>query len=189
MFDIYFSADMKDIRMTAFITDFIRMFKRHSLIVPSELTILAKALSILEGVFQDISPDMNLIQTAKGYLGENLSWENILQRFSKEKLTLKSYTFMKDAVELPGNMVKLLKQTLNGRTRLKIDMNHLDEKWIDVKKMFNRVVMSLIIVGLLLSSAIMSSSPGGRYLGQAGFIVSGLFGIWLLISIHRSGNL
>ena len=189
MFDIYFSTDMKNIRMTAFITDFIRMFKRHNLIVPSELTILAKALSILEGVFQDISPDLNLIQTAKGYLGENLSWENILQRFSKEKLTLKSYTFMKDTVELPGNMVKLLKQTLNGRTRLKIDMDHLDEKWVDVKKMFNRIVMSLIIVGLLLSSAIMSSSPGGRYLGQVGFIVSGLFGIWLLISIHRSGNL
>lgn len=189
MFDIYLSADMKNIRMTEFITDFIRMFKRHNLIVPSELTILAKALSILEGVFQDLSPDLNLIRTAKGYLGEHLSWKNVLQQFSKEKLTLKSYTFLKDSVELPGNMVKLLKQTLNGRTRLKIDMDDLDEKWIDLKKMFNRVVMSLIIVGLLLSSAIMSSSPGGQYLGQAGFVVSGLFGIWLLISIYRSGNL
>lgn len=189
LFDIYLSIDMKNIRMTEFITDFIRMFKRHNLIVPSELTILAKALSILEGVFQELSPDLNLIRTAKGYLGEHLSWKNVMQQFSKEKLTLKSYTFLKDSVELPGNIAKLLKQTLNGRTRLKIDMDDLDEKWTDLKKMFNRVVMSLIIVGLLLSSAIMSSSPGGQYLGQAGFVVSGLFGIWLLISIYRSGNL
>lgn len=189
MFDIYLSTDMKDIKMTEFITDFIRMFKRHNLIVPSELTILAKALSILEGVFQEIAPDLNLIRTAKEYLSENWSLESLLERFSKEQLALKGYTFLKDTSELPGSVLKLLKQTLNGRTRLKIDMDHLDEKWIDLKKMFNRVVMSLIIVGLLLSSAIMSGTPGGQYLGQGGFIASGLFGIWLLISIYRSGNL
>jgi ubiquinone biosynthesis protein len=35
----------------------------------------------------------------------------------------------------------------------------------------------------------MSGTPGGQYLGQAGFVIAGLFSIWLLISIFRSGNL
>lgn len=189
MFDIYFSTNMKDIQMGEFITDFIRMFKRYNLSIPSELTILAKALSILEGVFQDLAPDLNLIQTAKDYLRENQSLAGQLQRLDKEKILLKSYAVLKEASEIPGNLTKLLKQIINGRLRLNIDMDDLDEKWIDLKKMANRVVMSLIIVGLLLASSIMSGTTGGQYLGQAGFIISGLFGLWLLISIYRSGNL
>lgn len=189
MFDVYLSANMKDIRMTEFITDFIRMFKRHNLSIPSELTILAKALSILEGVFQDIAPDLNLIDTAKDYLRENLTIETILQRFDAEKLAMKGYSALRDASELPGNVTKLLKQIISGRLRVNIDTDDLDEKWVDLKKMANRVVMSLIIVGLLLASSIMSGTPGGQYLGQGGFVISGLFGLWLLISIYRSGNL
>lgn len=189
MFDVYLSTDMKNVRMTEFITDFIRMFKRHNLIIPSELTILAKALSILEGVFQDLSPDLNLIRIAKDYLRESMTLGTLMERINKEKLALQGYAFLKDASELPNNLTKLLKQIVSGRLRLNIDMDNLDEKWSDLKKMSNRVVMSLIIVGLLLSSAIMTGTESGQYLGQAGFIVSGLFGIWLLISIYRSGNL
>ena len=189
MFDVYLSNDMKNVHMTEFITDFIRMFKRHNLVIPSELTILAKALSILEGVFQDLSPDLNLIRIAKDYLRENMTLDSVMERFNKEKLLVQSYQLVKDMSELPTNVSKLLKQIINGRLRLNIDMDDFDEKWTDVKKMFNRVVMSLIIVGLLLSSALMTGTESGQYLGQAGFIISGLFGIWLLISIYRSGNL
>ncbi len=190
IFDSHLTSDMRNINMTEFITNFIRMFKHHNLSIPSELTILAKSLSILEGVFQELAPDMNLITTAKDFLRENRTIESFIQeQFNKEKLTIRGYNFLKDASELPGNMAELLKQAINGRLRVNIDTDDLDEKWADLKKMSNRIVMSLIIVGLLLSSAIMSVTPGGQFLGQAGFIISGLFGLWLLISIYRSGNL
>lgn len=189
MFDRYFSVNVKDIQMAAFITDFIRMFRRNNLAVPSELTILAKALSILEGLFQKLSPDLNLIGTAKNYMKESRNWLSYLDRLDTEKAALYGYTLLRDAAEMPGMVNQILKQALHGRMRINIDMDDLDKKWRDVRKMSNRVVMSLIIVGILLSSAIMSGTPGGQFLGQAGFVISGLFGIWLLISIYRSGNL
>ena len=68
MVDSHLSSDMRNINMSEFITSFIRMFKHHNLTIPSELTILAKSLSILEGVFQELAPNMNLITTAKDYL-------------------------------------------------------------------------------------------------------------------------
>ncbi|WP_373821160.1 hypothetical protein, partial [Jeotgalibaca porci] len=154
-----------------------------------ELTILAKALSILEGVYLDLAPDFNLIRTAKDYLAENINIHSLLERFETDKFLGKSYTLLKDVTEMPENVAKLLKQVVNGRLRLNIDTDDLDEKWADLKKMSNRVVMALIIVGLLLSSAIMSGTVGGQYLGQTGFVISGLFGIWLLYSIFRSGNM
>lgn len=189
MFDMYLSNNMLTVNMALFITDFIRMFKRHNIAIPSDLTILAKSLSILEGVFHEIAPELKLISIAKDYLKENISLHTLMQKFSAEKLALKSYALLKDSSEIPGSILSLLKQMTSGRTMLKIDVDQLDEKWKDIKKMSNRIVISLIVAGLLLSSSIMSGTPGGQYLGQAGFTISGLFGIWLLISIFRSGNL
>ena len=189
IFDVYLTADMKNVKISDALMDFIRMFKRHNMVIPSELTILAKALSILEGVYLDLAPDFNLIRTAKDYLAENININSLLERFETDKFLGKSYTLLKDVTDMPENIAKLLKQVVNGRLRLNIDTDDLDEKWADLKKMSNRVVMALIIVGLLLSSAIMSGTVGGQYLGQTGFVISGLFGIWLLYSIFRSGNM
>ncbi|WP_373788059.1 hypothetical protein, partial [Jeotgalibaca porci] len=189
IFDVYLTADMKNVKISDALMDFIRMFKRHNMVIPSELTILAKALSILEGVYLDLAPDFNLIRTAKDYLAENININSLLERFETDKFLGKSYTLLKDVTDMPENIGKLLKQVVNGRLRLNIDTDDLDEKWADLKKMSNRVVMALIIVGLLLSSAIMSGTVGGQYLGQTGFVISGLFGIWLLYSIFRSGNM
>lgn len=189
LFDMYLSNNMLNVNLGTFITDFIRMFKRHNIAIPSDLTILAKSLSILEGVFLEISPELNLISIAKDYLKESFTLTTLLQKFSAEKLALRGYAFIKDSSEIPSSLLALLKQTASGRTMLRIDVDQLDDKWKDVKKMSNRVVISLIVAGLLLSSAIMSGTPGGQFLGQAGFVIAGLFSIWLLISIFRSGNL
>ena len=189
IFDVYLTADMKNVKISDALMDFIRMFKRHNMVIPSELTILAKALSILEGVYLDLAPDFNLIRTAKDYLAENININSLLERFETDKFLGKSYTLLKDVTEMPENVAKLLKQVVNGRLRLNIDTDDLDEKWADLKKMSNRVVLALIIVGLLLSSAIMSGTVGGQYLGQTGFVISGFFGIWLLSSIFRSANM
>lgn len=189
IFDVYLTADMQSIKISDALMDFIKMFKRHNMVIPSELTILVKALSILEGVYLDLAPDLNLIRTAKDYLSENINLNTLIERFEKDKLLSKSYTLLKDVSEMPENMSKLLKQIINGRLRLNIDTDDLNEKWADLKKMSNRVVLAIVIVGLLLSSAIMSATEGGQLLGQSGFVISGLFGIWLLYSIFRSGNL
>ena len=186
---MYLSNNMLNVNLGTFITDFIRMFKRHNIAIPSDLTILAKSLSILEGVFLEISPELNLISIAKDYLKESFTLTTLMQKFSAEKLALRGYAFIKDSSEIPSSLLALLKQTASGRTMLRIDVDQLDDKWKDVKKMSNRVVISLIVAGLLLSSAIMSGTPGGQFLGQAGFVIAGLFSIWLLISIFRSGNL
>lgn len=189
IFDVYLTANMGSIRISEALTDFIRMFKRHNMVIPSDLTILAKALSILEGVYLDLSPDLNLIETAKDYLAGKLTVTSLLEGIDKDRLAMDSYVFLKETKALPATLSGLLKQIVNGRLRINIDTDDLDEKWVDLKKMFNRVVMSLIIVGLLLSSAIMSGTSGGQVLGQTGFVISGLFGMWLLYSIFRSGNL
>ena len=62
-------------------------------------------------------------------------------------------------------------------------------------KMINRLSFSLIIAGMIVgSSIIINSNPGPKIhgisiIGVVGYIVSAILGLWLLISIIRSGSL
>ena len=64
-----------------------------------------------------------------------------------------------------------------------------------LNKMVNRLAFSLVVGGMLIaSSIIINSNPepriyGVSVIGIGGYFLSAIFGIWLLISIIRSGSL
>jgi ubiquinone biosynthesis protein len=59
----------------------------------------------------------------------------------------------------------------------------------------NRVAFSLIVSSLIVGSSLIVTADVGPHLygfpvlGVAGFSVAGIFGMWLVISIFRSGRL
>ena len=59
--------------------------------------------------------------------------------------------------------------------------------------MVNRLVFGLVISAMIISSAwLISSNTGPKingvsFMGIAGFLMSGVLALWLLISIIRSG--
>ena len=70
------------------------------------------------------------------------------------------------------------------------------EEYINVlNKMINRLSFALIIAGMVVgSSLILNRNPepqiyGISIIGMGGYFVSAILGLWLLISIIRSGSL
>jgi ubiquinone biosynthesis protein len=71
----------------------------------------------------------------------------------------------------------------------------LDRLIRDMDRSSNRISFSMIIAAMLLSSAIMHATGAGpvnmgfSLLGMSAFFFAFLLGIWLIISIIRSGRL
>ena len=89
-------------------------------------------------------------------------------------------------------MKKGLETITQGRTRLNLEILNWDKKSIEVNKMVNRIVFAIIIAALILATAfivVSATSPGLVKLSFLIFIGAGLMGLWLLISIIKSGNL
>ena len=114
----------------------------------------------------------------------------LFNNISKEDLFIKGYKVSK----IPEKLVELTNTLTKGRAKvnLKIDNNkYMDE----FNKMINRLSFSLIIAGMIVgSSIIINSNPGPKIhgisiIGVVGYIVSAILGLWLLISIIRSGSL
>lgn len=191
VFDTYFSTNLGNIRIASVLTDIFEITSRHRLSLPSDLVILVKALTILEGTITDLAPEANLIKITKSYLKTSGTF-SVRDLIDTEEALLQTYQFFTHSSKLPSQLSVFLDGLISGRSKFKIDLINMDEKWTGIDKMVNRLVFALIISALILASTVIIVATKGTQLsiiGMAGFLVAGILGLWLLVAIIRSGSL
>lgn len=191
VFDTYFSTNLGNIRIASVLTDIFEITSRHRLSLPSDLVILVKALTILEGTITDLAPEANLIKITKSYLKTSGTF-SVRDLIDTEEALLQTYQFFTHSSKLPSQLSVFLDGLISGRSKFKIDLINMDEKWTGINKMVNRLVFALIISALILASTVIIVATKGTQLsiiGMAGFLVAGIMGLWLLVAIIRSGSL
>lgn len=190
-FYIYVAKDIKQIDIGVLMRDILGIAQKHNLIMPNDFILLAKSLAIIEGVIGDFETDVNVLNTAKTYLASNEDY-TVLKKLREKNFGLEAYKTLTNAVELPGSIKKSLDTITKGRTRLNIEIMGWDNKSKEINKMINRLVFAIIIASLILASAIITATVSSRGLSGLSvfvFLGAGLMGLWLLISIIRSGTL
>lgn len=191
VFDTYFSTNLSNIRIASVLTDIFEITSRHRLSLPSDLVTLVKALTILEGTITDLAPEANLIKITKSYLKTSGTF-SVRDLIDTEEALLQTYQFFSHSAKLPSQLSVFLDGLISGRSKFKIDLINMDEKWTGINKMVNRLVFALIISALILASTVIIVATKGTQLsiiGMAGFLVAGILGLWLLVAIIRSGSL
>ncbi|WP_034552185.1 ABC1 kinase family protein [Carnobacterium funditum] len=190
-FDTYLTASYQQINMSTLFSDILEVTKKHRIMIPNDFTMLVKSLSMLEGILAELDPEINVLKVANLYM-QSSDELSLYDSFSKDKWLISSYQLSKDMLGLPTQLRQLLNNANSGRAKVHIDLVDGDNKWKGLNKMVNRLVFALIIAALILSSAIivaMATNSGVSIIGVVIFLGAGLMGIWLLISIIRSGTL
>jgi len=190
-FYLYVAKDLNQIDIGTLFNDILSVSHKHDLIMPNDFIMLAKALGVVEGVVGDFQTDANVMEIAKTYLKEREDF-TLFNMLTRDNMALKAYQLATDTLELPTSLKKTLETVSNGRTRLNLEILGWDKKSTQIDKMVNRVVFAIIIASLILASAIIAVSVTSTGLSRFSifiFIGAGLMGLWLLISIIRSGTL
>ncbi|MBV1873511.1 MAG: ubiquinone biosynthesis protein UbiB, partial [Gammaproteobacteria bacterium] len=160
----------------------------HMLTMPSELTILIKAVMILEGLGKRLSPDFDLVKEAGPFVRRA-----ILQRYSPSSLlrrSLQSIMGIGGIIgELPKDFRRFLTLMRRGYIPININVQQLDDFSHRVERMINRTVIGLMVAALIVgSSIIMTVDAGPKFmdmpiLGVLGFISANIGGTWVLLSM------
>lgn len=190
-FYIYVAKDLSQIDIGTLFNDILKITHKHSLIMPNDFIMLAKSMGVIEGIVSDFKTKVNVMDIAKTYLKESEGFSP-LKHLTDERLGLKAIQWTSDTLELPTSLRKGLETLVKGRTRLNLEILNWNKKSIEVNKMVNRLVFAIIIAALILASAfiiVSASSPSLSNLAILIFLGAGLMGLWLLISIIRSGTL
>ncbi|MGB3160721.1 MAG: lipopolysaccharide core heptose(II) kinase RfaY [Carnobacterium sp.] len=190
-FDTYLTASYQQINMSTLFSDILDVTQKHKVVIPNDFNVLVKSMGMLEGILSELDPSINVLKVANMYI-QTSDEVSLYDPFSKDKLLISSYQLGNDLIGLPTQLRQLLNNANSGRAKFHIDLVDGDNKWKGLNKMVNRLVFALIIAALILSSAIivaMATNSGVSTIGVVIFLGAGLMGIWLLISIIRSGTL
>jgi len=190
----YLQTSLRNIQVSMLFMDLFDAARKNNLKLPKEFTTLLKSLLILEWVLSKLAPDLSIMEISRDYLKEDQAVK-FKPAFNLDTLALNGYALIKDSLRIPTSISTILDNFISGRGKIKVDISNLSDRWKDFNKMVNRVVFALVVSAIIIASALIIRSGGGpningiSIVGMLGFGLAGFLGLWLLISILKSGNI
>lgn len=194
IFRNYYTTSLKNIKISVLFQEMSSIAKRNNLRLASDFTMLIRTMVMVEGLVAELSPELNIISLIIPYAKDYYK-EYFLSQFDLNDYLIKGYKLTRDTLNIPSKLVALSDVLIKGRGKVNIVIEDKD-KYIDVlNKMVNRLAFALVIAGMVVASSLIiniNAEPkvyGISVIGMGGYFVSAILGLWLLISIIRSGSL
>jgi ubiquinone biosynthesis protein len=195
LFDRYYGARLSDIDPIQVIREGFQLIYSMNLKLPSRFVMLDKAIATLASVGQEVYPEFNVFEVARPYarglLTDRFQPRALAQRARAEALGLGSVTR-----ELPYQVSDVLERLRDGTFQVHVENPGIDKLDEHLDQASNRLSVALVVVGGLLGSAMIGVfAEGGPHalglnlLALIGFLISGIFGIWLVWGILRHHRL
>ena len=189
--EIMFSYDdlpLKEIRFAPLLADITAIMRENNLSLPADLTLLFKALITLEGLGHQLNPDFHMVDHLEAFV-----LQVIAARYTPEALVKRTRHGIKEVSDvllgLPRDLARLFRQARRGRMSIDLDVKRLDHFGQQLNHAANRLTMGVLTAALVIgSSIIMTVESAPTMLGLFGFILAFFNGLWIVISIWRSGK-
>ncbi|WP_211134930.1 ABC1 kinase family protein [Clostridium paraputrificum] len=193
LFTTYLNTSLKNIKIAVLLEEMFSIVKNNNIQFPKELAILFRGLVILEGVIAEVDPQLDIISVITSFVkGKNKML--LIKDINEEELVLSAYSFFRDASRIPSKAVEALSSISDGRAKINFNITDLENSVDHISNMVNRLVGALLVSSLIIaSSLIISNNVGPIYkgislMGIAGYIISAIFAIFLLIAVVRDGG-
>ena len=192
----YEGVPLKDIRVGTVIRQFAGIVREHSIVLPSDLSLMFKALITLEGLGRQYDPDFHitdhLTPLVKSALAERYQ-PNELMRRGRSAMS----EFMSVVGGVPRDLARFLREARRGKTRIDLDLKRLDSFGRQLDRTLDRVTVGIMTASLVIGSAIvLTVQDGPTFLGIPVLPAVGLFGyvlaflnsVWIVYGIWRAGR-
>jgi len=184
----YYGRPLQDIRAREVVEEIMPTAFRHQLRLPSELWLLGKTLTMMEGVGIKLDPNFDMFAVAQPYARRFLR-QRISPHVWGRKMLKGTEAWSDLLLHLPAQVSHLLDQTSEGELDIGLSVRGQDPILHRLDRLGNRLAVSILVAALIVGLALVVVSQGeGSWLAPAGFAAAALLGLWLLISIWRSGR-
>lgn len=191
--DRYWGRRLGEIDLSDLVGGALDIARRHSLRLPPDLSLLAKALVTMEGVGRLLDPEFNALEVARPFTRRLLR-----QRLAPRRAGTRVLYRLAQEVELLASLPEKLDTALAALNRGEVEVRVRDDarrrELRVVETMANRLGLALLVVALTGggAAAVLGGIPpqlGGVSLpGAASLLLAALLGALLFAQIVRSGH-
>jgi len=191
--DQYSSLALKDLSLTNMMSDLMAILRDHKLILPADLALLVKAYITLDGLGRHLNPEFNTLVFTAPYVQRIM-----MERYRPEAIARRGWRNLISVTDLlsslPKDLRKLLRASRKGAIQVDITVRRLDQYVHDIDNAISRLTMGIVTAALIIGSSIIMTVKGGPEIfglpafGFLGYSFATVGGIWLLLSIWKSGQ-
>jgi ubiquinone biosynthesis protein len=174
---------LSGIRAGEALADLQRSAVAHRIRLPTSFALVGKTLAQADSIARTLDPELNPVGVLEQDVLDVVLGE-AERRLEPNRLASSLFTHAETLGALPTTVARLAGRLEGGTLKVGIvpaDLQGLDDV---LRSVANRVGAALIIVGLLVSSALMSRVHDAVALG--GFLVSAALGIYVVWKVIRS---
>ncbi len=189
-----YGLTLEEINLPEYLEAFLMLAMRHNLRIPGELMLINKSMLILEHIGLKLDPSFDFFAASEPYasklLKQKFSPRNVLGKMGAEAQEVGELAFY-----LPRYAHQIIRKTIKNDIHMKLHHLGLENLIKDMDRSTNRVAFAMVVSAMIISGSIMHAMRvpptvfGISVLGFLSFFFAGIFGIWLVISIIRSGRL
>ena len=187
------SADLSDLDLGSFVGSLVSMARKNGIELPGTVTMLARALVTLEGVVDNLLPNVSMVDIIRNHLRAHETYESVAKREAK-RLARESVGAAHGLLQAAGESGHAMKMLTRGQLRLNLDIAGSEDPLEDFAHIANRLTMSVIIAGLFMGSSIVYYARiqpvifGIPIIGFAGYIIAFVLGVWVAHDIIRDSR-
>ncbi len=193
LLDRYWGMPLKYLEIRKITQDILKIMIQYHLVLPSNLVLMIKTLSMAETIGKQLDPDFDMISAVKPFT-KNLLWKE----FTPRELLKKSSVMFRESVELverlPADLIDILQKLKGGRLKFNFEYYGLEKLAREINRSSNRLSLSFVIAGLIIGSSLVLQQQVGPFifgypvLGIIGYLLAVFLVVGLIISILRSGR-
>lgn len=164
---------------------------RNNLRWPGNIGLFAKSLANLEGVARQFNPELNVIEEVRPLMGD-LFWQQLVGESPLQALLRTALELRSLSLESPRQFAFLLNRLSTETLQWNMNVQGLDGLRRSIDAAANRRAFSTLVGSLVIGAAIITTgqrTPQVQFLSTSLFIAASIVGLWLIVSILRSGQL
>lgn len=187
----YYNLSLSEINFAEVFYEILELNRKNSIKLPGSLGLYAKTLGNLEGVVRSFNPQLNLLDEIRPLMTDlfrrQLLGDDPTQTLLRTALDVKSLS-----LQSPRQLELLLDRLTSETLKWNLTLRDLEPLRRSIDDSANRLAFSIVVGSLIVGAAITSTGAITNQmmvLSNALFGVASFLGLWLIISILRSGRL
>jgi ubiquinone biosynthesis protein len=192
----YYGVELSEVSLGESVTDLFSIAHEHDILIPTDLTLVGKALLTVEGVIEPLHANLSVMKAA-----EPFGRELIRNRYHPKHIAENIFDQLDDYGDVLHDMPELIQELSSivkkRKVPIEISIPAADSFFTKLDRVSNRISFSivllsfsLIMVGLIIGSALgrQTSLLWNIPAIEIGFVIAMLLFAWMMYSIFRSGR-
>ncbi|QSZ26724.1 2-polyprenylphenol 6-hydroxylase [Aceticella autotrophica] len=184
----FLNTPLKNINIGDSAKKIMSIIYKYKLMLPTEFTLLLKALATIEGVGKELDPDFSISNIANNFIQKTYFKNFRITKILKDNIK-DLHKLSMELRKFPGKFQSILTKVIKDDIKVKFNIEETNKMRLDMNLMINKIIISIIAASLIIGSSLIIASNSGyklygyNALGLAGFFAAFILCLWIFYNM------